>query len=822
MKWAKSEYILKGVFLGLLLFISLQNLDWSQTGRLAVFLGCGLGAGLLIGALTQYKTISGLFRNPLGYFLFLLLENPLLIYAGILLGMAGGTVDYLRQFSDTAADAKPVETSVIGFCVLGGALLGYGLGELRQTTSGYYRLGFSLLVCAAVVTGIYFWIDQAEFLAAPDRRVLLGIHLLLGIPFFYLLVFAGVAEESEVEIAALCATLGLGLFLVKFPKNMPSLPLILPVGLYCLYSIRVMKPLRVFKYTLRGYSHNEVGQIRSSLAAFNRALQLDPHHHIAKAGLIRLHRNLQVDKLDAPTKRLLNPNLCVTEAANYLTGPSAPTADQIRDASVLLNFVAGQWPEMKSNTDYYLVVAETHARHLDAACDRLANLLDPTKWPEGSVFRDAILFDAWQLAIRTHPMLKSRVGDVQIKMPGRRVEALRAIQRQLAITPGDHAVLDFRAELFDELTEAEYRDVATQKPLSDFCYEFAEERGLALADSPNRWRDGMAYLRIAAHGMPIKSPGVFLKLAEIAEKHGNADEALEYRRKIRDVGQSVGPSSLPADQQKIYFETVKKLGEEATSRKDWPEAIRNVLLSMQAENSGKDTLRTLAQLYENNKQVMLALRATEEAFTHGADADLNERKDRYYYSVELEELKSRAEEVRTYFDTKYCIRKVKQLLDSGSSELDVLDWANHLASLAMVMEPNNLVGKVQMARCHLRRGERDEAMRLLEDVNEMKPSGEAERDSWEWTLRQIGTLYLDDYNRPDLAIEALRKFSNSEKSGARTLYDLGRAYEASNDLGKALAYYQQATLFEDNPIRWDAEDAVRRLKEAGARPSEIN
>ena len=34
MRWAKSEYILKGVFLGLLLFVSLQkNLDWEATGR---------------------------------------------------------------------------------------------------------------------------------------------------------------------------------------------------------------------------------------------------------------------------------------------------------------------------------------------------------------------------------------------------------------------------------------------------------------------------------------------------------------------------------------------------------------------------------------------------------------------------------------------------------------------------------------------------------------------------------------------------------------------------------------------------------------------
>ena len=100
------------------------------------------------------------------------------------------------------------------------------------------------------------------------------------------------------------------------------------------------------------------------------------------------------------------------------------------------------------------------------------------------------------------------------------------------------------------------------------------------------------------------------------------------------------------------------------------------------------------------------------------------------------------------------------------------------------MEPKNLVANVQMARCHLRRGERDAGLRLLEDVREMQPSGGDEREAREWTIRQLGALYLDEYNRPDLAIECLTEFLNSEKSGAKTLYDLGRAYEAKGDPGR--------------------------------------
>jgi tetratricopeptide (TPR) repeat protein len=144
--------------------------------------------------------------------------------------------------------------------------------------------------------------------------------------------------------------------------------------------------------------------------------------------------------------------------------------------------------------------------------------------------------------------------------------------------------------------------------------------------------------------------------------------------------------------------------------------------------------------------------------------------------------------------------------------LDVLDWAAHLTQVALVMEPKNLVALVQLARCQLRRGERDDGLRILEDVRELAPSGADEREAHEWTIRQLGLLYLDGYNRPDLAIDCFKAFMETEKSGARTLYDLGRAYEAQSDTARALAYYQQAANFQDNPVRYDAEEAIRRLK----------
>jgi tetratricopeptide (TPR) repeat protein len=825
MRWAKAEYILKGVFLGLLLFVSLQRgLDWAATGRVALWLVGGFLVALVLAALRQFRDIQGLGRNPVGFLLFLLLENPLLIYCGIVLGLAGAAIDYLYHLklatsaleqSTGVPQVLPDEANILGYCVLGGALFGYGIGELRQIRHPLYRLGITAILCAAVGVILYYWLEDLNLLGNEAERRLLGVHLLLGIPFFYLLVFCGVAEESEGEIAALCVTFGLGMYLVKFPDRMPALGTLLPVGIYCIYTIRVMRPLRVFKHALRGYGHTEVGRVKDALAAFDRALQLDPKHPLARHGMVRLHRGLRIDRLDAQTRALLNPTLVVNEAANLLLA-GTPTAAQLREANDLLSFVEGQWPQLKPTTDYYKTVADTHAHNLDAAVERLGTLLDPAAWPAGDRFRESILFDAWQLALRTHPDLKRRVGDVQLPLPGRRVEALRAVERQLRQSSGDPAVAAFRTELIEGLTEPEFANAAGGGPLPDFPYAYAEEIGLPLLENADTWRRGALLVRIAAHGKPERGPGLFQKLAEVAEKFGDPAEAQRYRKRVREFGQAVGPAELPPDQRAIYFITVKKLGEEATAAKDWKEAIHNYQLLAQSESAGKETLRTLAQMYENDGQVLAAVRTTEDALTRGADADLTAKKDKYYYSVDPAELKARADEVRGHFDVKYCVRKAKQLLDSNSPELDVLDWASHLAKLALVMEPKNLLANVQMARCHLRRGERDDGMRLLEDVRELQPSGGEEREAREWTIRQLGTLYLDDYNRPDLAIECLKEFLDSEKSGARTLYDLGRAYEAQGDAGSAMKYYRQAAAYEDNPIRWDAEEGIRRLKDRGA------
>src|SRR5262249_31557327 len=117
-----------------------------------------------------------------------------------------------------------------------------------------------------------------------------GVFLLLGLPVFYLLTFAGQQEETEIEVAALCGTLGLAMFLLtEEGQMMRTAAFVVPAVLYFGYTWRILPQLRVFKHVLRGMSHAGVGRFGPALLAFRRALQLDPTNEIAREEFWKVH-----------------------------------------------------------------------------------------------------------------------------------------------------------------------------------------------------------------------------------------------------------------------------------------------------------------------------------------------------------------------------------------------------------------------------------------------------------------------------------------------------------------------------------------------------
>ena len=55
------------------------------------------------------------------------------------------------------------------------------------------------------------------------------------------------------------------------------------------------------------------------------------------------------------------------------------------------------------------------------------------------------------------------------------------------------------------------------------------------------------------------------------------------------------------------------------------------------------------------------------------------------------------------------------------------------------------------------------------------------------------------------------KYKDYHKSGADTLYQIGRCYEAMGDIPHAAQFYNAVTGYEGHPLYWDAKEALKRL-----------
>jgi tetratricopeptide (TPR) repeat protein len=836
MRWLKTEYVLKGVFLGLILAAALRQGEMEPHPYLDTLLPVN---GCAVGGLVLALTAAGLaklregfrVRGRFGVFLlFLLLESPALVYAGLI----GGTVlgVYLIQ----------PDSELLLYAVAGGAVLGVAFGALRQVQKRSWRLGMVLALSAALVAGVLQWfghfLDLGVAHELKDSR-LFAVQLLLGIPLFYVLTFAGQEEESEVEIGAICSMLGVGLgtLFTHSPQYLTT-TFVVPIVVYLYYTLRVLPGLRVLKHAFRGLSYARVGQYRRALLAYRRALQLDPRHTLARQGFWQVHRALDLNQLagDPQLLALVDLDLCLDRAGELLV-QGKPNPDQMDEARRLLELVLSQRPELAPPVAYWRSVADLHERKYEEAAAELTRVLDPTYFGRGNPQRDLVLLPAWQLALRLHDEMRRRVGEPQLAEPGRRMEALAAVERHLAGQREDRDAWELKRLLYHDLTEAEYVMAVEGEPLAadgsvaaksaaelspalsppprDFDHRYVQQLGLALINDDARWPRGGEYLRMAAHGLPALGPGIFVQIAKAQQRAGNEKEALHNFELAKRAGRSVGAKNLASDDRHAYFATLKYLGETALYHGDLDGALENFHLYTESERSGVETYRTLADLYERKTDALSALRATDQGLIYSPkDKDLLERKDRYYYSVTPEQLQARLESLRAGFDFAYCLNKAKSILDGPYNDLEWLDVAQHLTKLALVVEPASLTAKVLLARARLRYGERDEAITLLEGVRTPKPpkfASSEDEDSWYVSCQLLGDLYVE-VGKPDLALPCFADFRKSARSGAKTLFKMGQAYEQLGDLPRAARCYKQVTAYEGNPLTPEAYSALHRLQ----------
>ena len=842
--WHRNEYILKGVFLGLWVYVALQvavdpsavrvDLPWVLGWTCA-----GLALGLIGGTVLQFKRGVRPWQNWTAFPLLVLLESPTFVYGGVVFGLAAGVLSG-REFSEpwaapvahlfglTFDDIKHVTSAALPdddprkgnlpgdwllYCLTAGIVLGFGFYRLRQVADPWWRFGVGLALGAAFVYLGGEYANRLPGLTGPESaaaRFNLGVYILIGLPFFYLLTFCAEAEESEVEIMALCAAMGVALHLMNIggtAVNLAAVPFLLPVTIYFVYATRVLPGLRVFKHVLRGYSYQNLGRLREALYFFRRAAQLDPTSPLAAAGMRGLHENLTLAKLDRDPElvEILDFALCLDRAERFLLGGRAPTPAERGEADRFLDLVGRKKPAYQARVDYLKAISLTHAKDYPAAADTLSKLLDPETPGYHPAVRKAVLFPAWELAVKHGPAaLQERVGWAELDKPGRRIEAIAAAERHTAANPADSAAKEFKTVLA----------AATGAP-AEFNYEYVEQLGLALIDDddPGRRERGAAYLRVAGRGLRERAPGIFRKLADAADKAGDAEAARGYLEQVKRAGLEVKPERLPKDQRDVYLAALKNLADLDDERGDFEAAIGNLGLYLEAGGRNElEVFRRRAELYGKAGDAMNALLQVETGLTYSStDADLLKKKDSYYFSVTEEKLRAVKERVAGFFDVAYCVKKAMGILNAKTDDPELIDWAAHLAALATLMQPDANGVRLVRARCLLRRGDRDAGLALLEDIRESPKGSRDDEEAWYAATKILGELYLDELQRPDLAIQAFRDYKGYLKAGADTHYQLARAYEAAGDATNAVREYDAVTAFEGHPRYWDAKDALRRL-----------
>ena len=820
--WWNLEYLLKGVYLGLLLYGAAalglsEGTNWTGLAYVSLFPWAGLILALVVAAITQRAALvrPGPMIAKFGY---LLLEQPQLMQAGLFGGMV------LGSFSVAGALGDDRNAWLLLF--LGGAtILGVTIAAAKLIPDRLVRV-ILLTLIGFVVSGALVWlflkgipegVISASF-KSLQHPVVAGCAIMIGLPGCYLLGFVGLVDETEGEVALLSMLLGVGLWLLPFDNPaFRSLITLAPAILYLLYTVRVLPGVRSFKQALRGHNLQSLGRKKGAMLAYRQALSANPGHKWAGKSFWDLHQNLSVDEIrsDPDWQKLVDGRLCVQRAGEILGG-AKPSTEKLQEALGLLSLVRELKPTWEPAILYWTAVGEIHRGQTDIAAKMLETLLDPSHFDQDNPARGEVLVRAWLLTLIWHKKLRETIGEKQLELPGRRIEAIRAVDNHLRMVE-DQDVWTLKRLIYSGLDEAQYNLARDGGLVSGTIAdpEYLQEIGKAQLDSPDDWQRGAGWLRIAASEAPSDSPRFLVEIAKSADRHGDSQEAINHFRLARDTARKLGLDKISDASRSVYFRVVKFLAETADHEKNWRESLKNWLLYSESNDSGLETQRHIAQAQEELGEPLAALVAVEKGLVYNPkDSDLLERKNRYYFSVMPEQLIAHLETVRSFFDMGHCVRTAKKVLDGQLPGEEWLEVAGHLIELALMVEPKNLPLRVLAGRYALRLGDRDKALTFLEGARGDKPTSwisGLDEESWDQCNQILGDLFLE-VGRPKDAIEALVDFRKTSKSGTKTLWKMGQAFEALGELKKALGCYEQITAYDGNPLIWDATEAVSRIK----------
>jgi tetratricopeptide (TPR) repeat protein len=670
------------------------------------------------------------------------------------------------------------------------------------------RQGLFLVLAIALDVAL-----ELTFAAAGQTASLrLGAASLAVVP----LVLAGMllarARDSEWWAAVACVALAVGLRHV-LPLEWHTSALLAAIGTFLIYAQMVHRNWVARKHVWRGQAWEAANQAPPALLAYRAALAAAPRANAARQGMWSVHRRLDVQQLlnDPQTRALIDVDLCLKRARDLLLAAAPPTPEQLEEALKLLNLTLHERPTWRPIVDYWRAVAHTHAREFDkAAADLRSILVDQASAPDAA----EALVPAWQLALMQHSELRRRVGQ-PLLAEGHRLAAIAAVEQALEERPDDAEAWALKRRLYADLTPMEYTAAAGEafaRKLERFDYRHCFEQGRAILADPGQWRRGVELIRIAAQGEPAKAPLVYGLMVEAAELAGDIELARRLDHEIDSLAERLGVAAFSSEAKDAYFTRLQQRADRAFQANQITDAIRLYERYLESPNSGVATSARLAELYERQADVVNALIANERCLVYAAkNAEFLERRDRYYYSITREMMDSQGDRLRKHLDVAYCLNKAKSLLDLKNGGAEQVDWAEHLATLAAWVQPENVAAQVALGRAAARRGDMAAARAHWEKAYAAKdrsPQGD-DKEAWYQACRLLGDLYLHD-DRPDLAVACLAEYRQSPKSGAETLFKLGQAHERLGDPARARKYYDQVTVY-DHPLASEAYTALQRL-----------
>ena len=802
------EYLTKGLTLGVLGY-----LGWKGQLGASVWVYGLLLLGLILAVLLAHQRTCQLGIKSqswtLTYFSYLLLEYPRLVFTGVLAGLLVGYVGITIVWPGWH------ELDLV-WAIGIGLVLGLLLLAIRTLAQNQLRRWAVLALGAAVIAGFVLYLYRDHF-AGVDPK-LFGLHLLLAIPIFYLLTIAGRIEETEIEIGLICVLLGLALWVMLGP-SFQLMAMLIPLVIYMGYTQYLLKNMQAFKNLLHGMGHARQGSTIEALTSLKRALQYAPASPAARQELWKVHRQIDLRQVhqDPRLLQLIDFELCLQRARQLLFAEMV-SPEQVAEAKQLLDLVLDQRPALRPAVLYYRAVADTHRGEYEKAASSLLELLEGKNFgPEEANSRATVLVPAWQLALLQHRELRQRVGEPLLAQ-GKRMAAIADLEQ--ASTSGEDLTA-LKKKLYADVTLAEYQREAGQEltqKAAYFDHKWVYEQGLELLEDPTRYERGIELLAIAVRGQPRHAPAVWKIAADAAEKHNNPALARQAWNEIKAWTRLLGLSDISAESKAAYFATVKRLGEEAygeavSGKPAIETAIENLLLSTEAAESGLETLKMLADLYEMKGDLVQTMHFNEQCILYDSkNKQFQERKERLYYSLTPALITQHSEKLSKLLDLSYLTRKPKELLENKQSGTEQLNWARHLAELLTVAAPERVSGWTLIGRAFLRLQQPQNGVKALEYAYQLglnqKPSGE-DLDSWYLACRILGDYYLGEHRYED-ALECYQHFIQSTKSGADTYYKMGQAAEALGDKAKARKHYQSANMF-DHPQKYEVSQALARV-----------